>query len=423
VTANTEGQALQGRHAAYYLALAERAEPELRGPQQVQWLDRLEAEHDNLRAALAWALDQRAAEVALRLGAALRQFWEIHNHVREGGRWLEAALAAQEGAPVAAPILAKALNAAGNLALDRGDYERSHVFHEGSLALRRQLGLERDIASSLTNLGNLMAHQGHYPAAVAYYEESLALRRQLGDRWGIALVLDNLGVILVSSQGDYGRAIPFFEESLTLRRELQDQAGITRSLKHLGLARLDQGNYGVAQGLLEESLALEQALGDQSSVAESLNYLGRVALFRGDYAGAGALYRQSIKICQSLEETAGISNGLERLADLALAQDDVRRAVRLLARAAGARENSGVALITVDRARSEETVAVAQARLDQAAFVAEWAAGQAMSLEEAIADAPAPAAAGHRPAVGEAADPHRDQPALPVPAGLPSVLH
>jgi non-specific serine/threonine protein kinase len=380
---SAEEHDLRRRHAEYYLTLAEQAEPELRGPQQVQWLDRLETEHDNLRAALTWCLNQSRAVDALRLGGALWRFWEVHGHVREGSGWLEAALAIEEGAPVPVAVRAKALNAAGNLALDRGDLRRAQEFHEGSLALRRELNSLRGIASSLTNLGNVMAHQGDYPRAVAYYEESLALRRQLGDRWGIALVLDNLGVVAVN-QGDDGRAIPFYEESLALRRELEDQAGIARSLKHLGLALLDQGNYPRAERAFAESLELEQALGDQSSIAESLNYLGRVAMRCGDPAGAQALYAQSLRICKSLEEDASIANGLTRLAEVALAHGDAPRAVRLLAAATAAQETGGVPGITADRAGADATLALARTRFDPTAFTTAWAAGHAMSLEEAI---------------------------------------
>ncbi len=166
LAANGETEETSRRHAGYYLALAEAAEPELRGPAQGVWLTRLETEHDNLRAALHWSLESGAEETALRLGGALWRFWYMHGHLSEGRRWLEMALAKSSAVP--ASVQAKVFNGAGNLAYGQSDYARAAAWHEASLALQRDLGDKAGLAASLTNLGNIAWSQGDYVRAQAF---------------------------------------------------------------------------------------------------------------------------------------------------------------------------------------------------------------------------------------------------------------
>ncbi len=182
---------MRQRHALHYLNLAETAEPELMGAEQTVWLQRLEAEHDNLRAALAWCQTSHGdVELGLRFGVALWWFWEIRGYLHEGRRWLEGMLAR---APEHTALRAAALNGAGGLAIDQGDYAAARAWHEESLLIRRELGDQRGIAVSLGNLGNIALEQGEQAVARTRYEESLALMRELGDMWLIATMLHNLG--------------------------------------------------------------------------------------------------------------------------------------------------------------------------------------------------------------------------------------
>ena len=162
LAASGETDATRRGHAAFFLALAERAEPELTGREQGIWLDRLEVEHDNLRAALGWALEHEG-ETALRLAAALWRFWADRSHLREGGRWLERALAT--AAPTVPASRLKALNGAGVIAMQLGDYQRAVALQEEGLALARAIGDQRGVSWALGDLAVVDAVRGNYERA------------------------------------------------------------------------------------------------------------------------------------------------------------------------------------------------------------------------------------------------------------------
>lgn len=235
LTAHGEMQVVRRAHAGYYLALAETAEPHLTGPDQAVWLDRLEAEHDNLRAALSWAAESGAVEEGLRLAGALCQFWLARSHLREGREYLVRLLPlARTSIPTAAR--AKVLTGAGHLAHNQGDYAAARALFEESLALWREIGNKRGIASALNDLGWMAWRQGDYAAAQVLSAESLALWQELGEKQGIATALTNLGW-LAHHQGDYAAARALFEETLALRRVLEDERGVAFSLALVGWAR------------------------------------------------------------------------------------------------------------------------------------------------------------------------------------------
>ncbi|HMA34200.1 MAG TPA: tetratricopeptide repeat protein, partial [Chloroflexia bacterium] len=330
------------QHAAYYLALAEQAEPELTGPQQRAWLNRLEDAHGNFRAALAWALEQGQAELALRLGGALRRLWDKHGHLSEGRRWLVAALALDRQAAPAAR--AKALNGAGSLARMQGDYPAARAFHEECLQVRRALGDRPGVAASLHNLGLLAQEQGDYPTAQRLLEESLADWRALGDSWGIASPLAVLGSI-AAALGDYPRA----------------------------------------RGLLEESLALFRALDDQSNIADRLNSLGWVALYQGDGPAARRWYGESLALVQELGDKIATAHCLEGLSLVAVLQGDPTRAAWLAGAAGALRQAIDSQMPLVDRPHYEQGLARARASVDADAWASAWAAGAALALDDVLA--------------------------------------
>jgi hypothetical protein len=183
LAASGEMEITRQAHAAYYLALAEEAEPEYGGPQQAAWLNRLEQEHDNLRAALHWSVEQAGTEylieMALRLGGALWRFWLVHGHVNEGRDFLERALTANTG--VAASVHAKALATAANLAVAQNDYHQTEALSRESLVLYRELGDQSGIAFSLHLLGVALWNKGNLTAGCALIEEALTLFRKLRD--------------------------------------------------------------------------------------------------------------------------------------------------------------------------------------------------------------------------------------------------
>jgi len=179
-----EAEVMRGAHAEYFLALAKDAEPALKGPEQLEWLERLEAEHDNLRAALGWALESKEGELALRLAGTLWWFWFVHGHLRESRAWLEAALAEGAALSSAPKVRAKALTGAGRLALEVGELERARALLEEGVQLFREAGDEAGLAEALDNLAIAAAFSGELEKAKPLFEESLALYREAGDGWG-----------------------------------------------------------------------------------------------------------------------------------------------------------------------------------------------------------------------------------------------
>ncbi len=302
------------RHADYYLALAEQAEPALFGPQQRTWLARLGDEHDNLRAALAWAMENREGELALRLAGALENFWVIRGYWSEGRKWLEEALAISDD--VAAPIRAKGLYHAGGLARCQGDDTRARALLEESLGLRRQLGDGRGIAQALNTLSILVADQGDYAGATAYWEESLALAQELKDQRGIARTSLNLG-IAARLQGDHTRGTRLSEESLALFEELGMRLGVARALTNLGKIALEQEDYERARALFNESMARMREVGEQAGIATVLDNHATLAKRLGDYAQAQALREESLVLYQQLGDKHSIAECLEELGEIA----------------------------------------------------------------------------------------------------------
>lgn len=318
--AEVQAQAVEKKHALYFMGLAEEAEPLLKGGEQAEWLDKLEREHGNLRAALAWSLGPAEnAETALRLGAALWRFWWVRGYMSEGREWLARALVRGHSAP--ASIRARALYAAGNLAWVQGHHTAARALLEESLALSRELGDKAGIALSLNYLGFVMRAQGDYVTARALLEESLALSRELEDKAGIASSLNNLG-ILARSFEDQTAARALFEESLALNRLLGNQVGIAILLNNVGLVTRDQGDLVAARALFEESLALNRLLGNQTGIANSLSFLGHVTQDQGDLVAARTLFEESLELDRLLGSQVGIAGSFSDLASVTQDQRD-----------------------------------------------------------------------------------------------------
>jgi len=344
LAASGEDDLMHRRHAAYFLALAQVAEPKLRGPDQGMWLARLEVEHDNLRAVLRWALDCLEIETGLQLAGALFWFWYVRNHYNEGRAWLARLLALAASRGAAARTRVKALHAAGALAYKQDDYAPAAALLEASLTLAREVGDTPGIAASLFQHG-LMAHD----------------------------------------QGDYDRARGLSEKSLLLCRELGDKWGVAKSLFYLGRVAQRQGDYDQAVVLLDESLALFPKLGDKKNRALSLIALGSIAFEQGNYGQTSALGAQSLRLCRDLGYKWGMAAGLEGLAAVAGVQSQPERAARLFGAAMALRESIGATLPPDEHPAYERTLAATRAQLDEATFAAAWAEGRAMTLEQAIA--------------------------------------
>src|SRR6266699_6057 len=224
-------------HAAYYLALVEAAEQEWEAPQESVWFVRLEQEHDNLRAAMGWLRGRREAEMALRLGAALWWFWRECGTYHEGWTFLELALEGSE--EVAVPLRAKALLAAGNLAVRLGHFERGEALCQESLALFRAIGDTKETGTAVFHLAEIVYFRGDLAAARLRYEECLVLSREAGNKSLVAWALESRAEIAIL-QGEYASARPLLEEGLALFREVSNTSGVATSLKWSALMMFSQ---------------------------------------------------------------------------------------------------------------------------------------------------------------------------------------
>jgi predicted ATPase/DNA-binding SARP family transcriptional activator/Tfp pilus assembly protein PilF len=396
--------ALERQHAHFYLALAEEAASRLIGAEQAIWLNRLETEHDNLRAALAWAVRRGKAELGLRLGTALWRFWHVRGHLREGRDRLDTLLA-MSAAAARDRLRARALDAAGALAHDQGDLEKAAALHEESLTIARDCEDPDTVASALNNLGNVARDQGSDEQATAFYEAALAAWRQLGNMPRVAIALNNLGSV-AKDRGDDAQAFAFYRQSLSLQRESGNQRGIATALNNMGNVAISQGQYEQAAELLDQSLSILRELRDSYVMAMVLDSLANLAFEQGDLTRAADLHRECLHVCIELENRQAIAGSLEGLARVLAARHppaSERRlqAARLYAAAERLRELTGSPLPESDRARHDRGISAARSGVEEGAWRAAWAEGREMSLPLLIAgavdEAPAPAGGGPNP--------------------------
>ena len=377
------GAAIRERHRDYFLALAEEAEPKLSDAEQAEWLQRLDSEHENLRAALGWSLEAAQFMSGLRLCGALQQFWWTRGHLAEGREWCVRFLE-KVGGEAQTPERAKVLNVAGVLAHYQADYPAARARLEESLAIKRQLGDRKGIAGSLDNLGNVAVYEGDYPAARLLHEESLAIERELGERRGVARSLNNLGNVALY-QGDYPAARSLYEESLAIARKLGNRSEIARALRNLGNVAYNQDDHAAARGLYVESLAIRRELRDRGGIASSLTGLGAVAHDQGDFPAAIALYQEGLVIQRALGDGRGIAFSLEGLATLVAALGSSLRAARIWGTAERLRVEIGSPLPPIDRPRYDRRVGATRAAMgDDAAFDRAWQEGRILTIEQAI---------------------------------------
>jgi len=375
------------RHAQYYLGLTERAET-LRP--DVNWqarAARLETEHDNLRAALAWSQATAGdARIGLRLAKELLYLWMTRGHWTEARGWLTRVLAHLEGAE-RTPLRAQVLTSAGWMFALLGDYVAAQAAFAESLAICDDLGDTHERAWVLNRLGWLAREQGESTMARARLEESLELYRELGDSNGIIEGLNTLGEVAVI-QEDPARATTLLEESLALARSLGDAYGTAWALNHLGHVAQLEYDYGRAARLHRESLSLFPAFRQQHpGIPWALHSLGECALAQSDFAHAQEELAAALAQFRNLGDRAGISWCLAGLGSAAALDEEPERAARLWGAAEALRQNIGCRTAPAARATYERAVAVARAQLGEEAFSAAWAADQALPLEDAIAEA------------------------------------
>ena len=375
-----EAAELQERHRDWYMSLAERAEPELRGPAQAAWLERLEAELDNLRVALERSKMRADGDEWLRLAAALHQFWFMRGHLSEGREWLDGALSIAKDAP--ASVRASALCGAGMLAWRQGDPKGGTLLQE-SLTLFRTLEDTFGTAHVLHHVAHVLIGQGEYRQASDVFQESVALFNEIGNVWGVGWSLYCLGDVMLK-QGDEKRATAVLEESLALCRQAGNTWTTANALGSLGLAAEKRGDYDTAAALLEEGVAIAQQLGAKFHVAWLQCVLANVSLTQGKVERAFILYRESLLRRREIGDIPGLADCLDGLADVASVQRDYLRAARLLAAAKMLRERSGHKRSPRDAVEHDRRVATTHDALGSSTFAAAQSAGRAMTLEQAV---------------------------------------
>jgi predicted ATPase/DNA-binding CsgD family transcriptional regulator/Tfp pilus assembly protein PilF len=368
-------------HARYYLALAQEAEPELEGEDQTQWMDRLEAEHDNLRAALSWGLEGGDAELGLRIAVALRLFWVMRGHYMEARRWYEEGLKRGRSAPQ--QVRANALFGAGFFMSSLGEPDLARERLEDGLVLFRHVGDRRGAANCIRLLGWMRFEVGDWERAAALLEEGVALARESGSVRGTCNALSSLAY-LEACRGDLERAKSLGEESLAIAREAGDATSASFASNYLAITAMLGGDYERAQTLFEAALETTRITGNQKGQAVSLNNLGLVALCRGDYARAAKLSSASLRLSVESLNHQVVTWSLDALAAGYGQQGDVGRAVRLWGAAEALRETSGTSQAHDDKRILEPFLEAARSRLDEAAFQAAWEEGRAMTEEQAV---------------------------------------
>ena len=338
-----EEASLRQRHALVYVALAEEAEPELHGPREVEWLDRLETEFGNIRAGLEWAAQREQWELELRLASFLWIFWQVRGRPSEGRQWLEAGLAGTQGA---APSSARAasLMAAAWLA-----------------------ALQRDITTAL-----------------ALSEESIALWRTLGDDTGLALALETRGHIAISGK-EFTLARAVLDEALARATAARSLWALHRIQLDRGLLAYWLGDFAEARALVEASLASGRQLGWKRSIAGRLTHLGWLALEAGEYDRTRSWFQESMAVRTQMGDKAALGAGLEGYALLAAAEGRPERAARLVGAAQALREASRDTLPSHEADVIERWLSQARTQAGEAAIETALAEGRAMSLGEALA--------------------------------------
>jgi predicted ATPase/DNA-binding XRE family transcriptional regulator len=390
---------VRDRHLDFFIYFAEKAEPKLRSAEQIEWLERLETEHDNLRTALAWSLESRRSDRALRLAGALYYFWVLRGNFSELYKWLNDALAFAEHeqsekaaageytpTPVEKAQRAKALYGATLGEFGTMDVKRARTLVEESLRLWRELGdkwwtaVTLELAALMTSVGS------EFEKSLGYLEEGVSLARELEDPWPLAACLIRFGDAL-KPRGESAKARPFLEEGVALARSIGDRSMLSEGLRELGSLYYVAGDLAAAMSLTEEALANARAIGSLLSVLLAYFQLVVIACLQNDPIMAKRYSLESWALGKDTGSPFVAMFGLLCFGLAASIGGEPRKGVQLLAATEvllarlGFKPSEGDAVSRVTR----QVLTEAQAQLGPAAFQAAWADGQQMTMDQAIA--------------------------------------
>ena len=381
LAASGEEAATRRAHAAYCLVLAEEGAGQLAGAERRVWMNRLDLEQDNFRAALDWLTRMGKLEWGMRLGNALHLYWQDHAHPAEGSDRLRALLN-MPAAAARTKTRARILFLAGSLG-EAADPDYAQAALREALEIYRELGDKVGAAAASTHLAVASRNESDYEAARSLFTETIRLWEEAGDPASAAHAMSNLADV-VRAQGDYETASKLHEECLSIFRRLGDRAGIAWSLNHQGDVAREQGDIAAAGLLYEESVAMFRVLGDRTGIARALADLANLACEEGSYETAQPLYAEALTLFCELGEPKLTARVLESIACGAVAQGNWNRAVRVAGAAAGVRQRFRFPLAASPQANLDRRLEVAHRSMTASAAATYWMEGWSMPLEKAI---------------------------------------
>jgi predicted ATPase/class 3 adenylate cyclase len=419
---SAEGEQIRARHLDYFLKLAQRAEPELYGRGQIEWMQKLEDEHENMRAALEWSL-QADISKGQQLTAVLWWSWDLNGHLSEAYEWLQKMLAVNPEKTTL--VSAKLLSGAGWFASWLGFGEQTITsFCEASVDLFRQLGDEHGAAFALTiladqaqshsdydqalalaeegrelfrktgnkwgvrhtllTLGNIARAQENFEQAQKFYEESLMLAKEIGDQEGVGVALLCIGLV-AEKQGDDERVVELYEEALQIEKAIKGKLATALVLGSMGMTCIRLGDYEKGETLLEEHIEICQKMGKLGDIAYSLQALGIIACYRENYLRARSLYTESLQLLLSLGDKIDIAECIISIGRFLGAQGFLEKFARLLGAAEAAVPDMKKKTFLLFHKETDQYVTSACGALGDAAYTTAYEVGKQMSLDEAVA--------------------------------------
>jgi predicted ATPase/DNA-binding CsgD family transcriptional regulator len=383
-----QAEEVRRRHASFFVTLAEEAEPKLWGPEDREWLERLETEHDNIRAALSWALERGEAELSLMLAGALRRFWDAHGHLGEGRRWLEQALA-EDDHRASAEVRIKALQALSWVTFHLWDHDRAAAVAQEAMELSDEVEIGSSLAASLRiMLAGPAWIRGDYERGRELLEESLAISRKADDKVMIADALFHVQAMWGSFSGETARTKEICEEGIVVCQEVGYNYRLPAFLNSLGYMLMLEGEYERGAALNEEAATLCREHGYKNGLQYALDNQGWAALLQGQHETARSYYEESLVLCKELGERMIASESLQGMACIAGAKGEALRAARLFGAAQALwetlREAVAFELTPEEEAWRQPYRATARSHVGEAAWAEALAQGRAMGLEQAI---------------------------------------
>jgi DNA-binding CsgD family transcriptional regulator/tetratricopeptide (TPR) repeat protein len=416
-----EEAAVRAAHAAHVLAVVEAGQARFLGHGQADWMDELDTEQGNLRAALDWALRSGDSETALRICAALWRYWTTRGGSEEGRNSVDRSLEAGENAPASTRLggliaaaflaenhsvyetawtrfeqaaalaestgdrlaLAQALDGMGTVASNRGDFEVATDRHERAAEVARELGNERMVAVATANLGSIAYRQADFDRAEQCWMECRAVLRKRGDLQGESLMTGNLGALAVM-RGDLEQAEALLSEALAIHRQVRDVRSIASCLVNLGDIRLLSNDIGSAANCFDEAFALYSEIGDARGAAHTQIRIAKVAHALGDIASSRSTFTESLQVLVDVGDRFGLMESAEELAVLLVRDGDARTATKLYGLIDALRDELGSPRREPEQPGFEASMANLRTALGAATFDEAMAAGARLTPTEFV---------------------------------------